>query len=97
MRGSLKDKLNWLFNFYDIYKKGKVGRLEIINVIKSFYALIKQKNNQTISPEIVFDHVFEVFKVLFFYIIIKLIFIYKITKKINRIFKIFFLNNKLFL
>lgn len=64
-RGSSKEKLNWLFDFYDINKRDKIGRLEILAVVKSFYDLIK-RNNSIISSKIIFDHVIEAYKVLFF-------------------------------
>ncbi|KAI1725529.1 kv channel-interacting protein 2 [Ditylenchus destructor] len=61
-RGTHAEKLNWLFNFYDVSRSGRIGRMELLSVVKSFYALFDQNNFSPAKPQTIFDHVIEIFE-----------------------------------
>jgi Ca2+-binding EF-hand superfamily protein len=35
--GNLKEKLNWMFNLYDLDKSGSLEKSELLKIIKSMY------------------------------------------------------------
>jgi len=50
-RGTTAEKLGWVFDFYDVNKTGKVGQLDMLKVVKSFYDLLDPDS----SPDTVFS------------------------------------------
>jgi len=38
-RGSLREKLEWIYNFYSLSSKGKLTRMDFVRIVQMFYAL----------------------------------------------------------
>lgn len=65
MRGSLDDRIKWLWNFYDINKDGKITQDEIQSMINSLYDLMGPNTspNDDFSKHRHIESVLEVSKV----------------------------------
>ncbi len=44
--GSMEDKLNWMFNIYDLDGSGSLEKSEIVTIIKSMYAYLGHDNTK---------------------------------------------------
>ena len=71
-RGTLDEKLRWIFNLYDINRDGKVTKDELLLVITSVYELMGSFTEPAIDSNSPKQHVEIVFKVITFFIIILL-------------------------
>uniref|UniRef100_A0A914ZRT7 EF-hand domain-containing protein n=1 Tax=Parascaris univalens TaxID=6257 RepID=A0A914ZRT7_PARUN len=61
-RGTNTEKLEWIFDLYDINKKGCIRQTELMLVVQSIYELLGRHTNPPISKRAVVDHVVDVFK-----------------------------------
>lgn len=62
-RGTIDEKLRWIFNLYDINKDGKVTKDELLMVITSIYELMGKFTSPQIDESTPKQHVEVVFKV----------------------------------
>uniref|UniRef100_A0A9J2PPH1 EF-hand domain-containing protein n=1 Tax=Ascaris lumbricoides TaxID=6252 RepID=A0A9J2PPH1_ASCLU len=63
-RGTNTEKLEWIFDLYDINKKGCIRQTELMLVVQSIYELLGRHTNPPISKRAIVDHVVDVFKVI---------------------------------
>ena len=66
-RGTMDEKLRWIFNLYDLNRDGKVTREELLLVITSIYELMGKCTSPEIDENCPTSHVEIVFKVLLFF------------------------------
>ena len=66
-RGTMDEKLRWIFNLYDLNRDGKVTKDELLLVVTSIYELMGKCTNPTIDENSPKQHVEVVFKVLFYF------------------------------
>lgn len=50
-RGNIRDKLNWIFNFYDINGDGFISKDELSTVIRAIYLLMGDRANTQITKK----------------------------------------------
>ncbi|CAD5223246.1 unnamed protein product [Bursaphelenchus xylophilus] len=60
-RGTAEDRAEWVFNFYDSQKEDRVGRIQLLSVMKSIYGLLGDHVRPVHAPAI-FSHMCEVFE-----------------------------------
>lgn len=65
LRGTIDEKLRWIFSLYDINKDGKVTRDELQLVITSIYELLGKFTKPPIDDNEPLQHAEIVFKVIF--------------------------------
>jgi Ca2+-binding EF-hand superfamily protein len=63
MRGTLDEKIKWLFNFYDLNKDGKISHDEVASMITSIYDLMGEHVNPPINENTKNEHIESVLKV----------------------------------
>uniref|UniRef100_A0A8C0XSX8 EF-hand domain-containing protein n=1 Tax=Cyprinus carpio carpio TaxID=630221 RepID=A0A8C0XSX8_CYPCA len=57
LRGSIYDRLNWAFNFYDLDKDGFITREEMMKIMKSIYSLMGKYVYPSIHDDTPSEHV----------------------------------------
>ncbi|CAF0741767.1 unnamed protein product [Brachionus calyciflorus] len=57
MRGSLEDRIKWLFYFYDINKDGRITIDEIESIIRSLYDLMGANVSPPVDEEVKLQHI----------------------------------------
>lgn len=62
-RGTMDEKLRWIFNLYDLNRDGKVTKDELLLVLTSIYELMGKCTNPIIDDNTPRQHVEVVFKV----------------------------------
>ena len=62
-RGTMDEKLRWIFNLYDLNRDGKVTKEELLLVITSIYELMGKCTTPQIDDNSPKQHVEVVFKV----------------------------------
>jgi Ca2+-binding EF-hand superfamily protein len=62
-RGTIDEKLRWIFNLYDLNRDGKVTKDEMLLIVKSIYELMGRCTEPSIQEETPREHVEGVFKV----------------------------------
>ncbi len=62
-RGTMEEKLRWIFSLYDINKDGKVSQDELILIVQSMYDLMGKSTNPPILDEVPKAHAELAFKV----------------------------------
>lgn len=62
-RGTMDEKLRWIFNLYDLNRDGKVTKEELLLVVTSIYELMGKCTNPIIEDNTPKQHVEIVFKV----------------------------------
>ena len=62
-RGTMDEKLRWIFNLYDLNRDGKVTKEELLLVITSIYELMGKCTSPEIDENCPKSHVEIVFKV----------------------------------
>lgn len=62
IRGDLDDKLEWIFNLYDIHNRGCINRQELFIVINSVYDMMGKFTDPPVDERTVSEHVDEMFK-----------------------------------
>jgi Ca2+-binding EF-hand superfamily protein len=63
-RGTMDEKLRWIFNLYDLNRDGKVTKDELILVVSSIYELMGKSTHPLIDDSTPKIHVETVFKVI---------------------------------
>lgn len=63
-RGTIDEKLRWIFNLYDINRDGKVTKDELLLIITSVYELMGKCTNPLIDDNTPKQHLEFVFKVI---------------------------------
>lgn len=63
-RGTMDEKLRWIFNLYDLNRDGKVTKDELLLVVTSIYELMGKYTNPAIDDLTPKQHVEHVFKVI---------------------------------
>ena len=66
-RGTMDEKLRWIFNLYDINRDGKVTKDELLMIVSSIYELMGKYTHPPIDDDAPKQHVDHVFKVGLFY------------------------------
>lgn len=64
-RGTMDEKLRWIFNLYDLNRDGKVTKDELVLVVTSIYDLMGKYTNPAIDEATPRQHAETVFKVIF--------------------------------
>jgi Kv channel-interacting protein len=62
-RGTMDEKLRWIFNLYDLNRDGKITRDELLLVVTSVYELMGKCTNPPIDESTPRQHADVVFKV----------------------------------
>ena len=62
-RGTIDEKLRWIFRLYDINGEGSITRDSIAEVILSFYDLLGRSVQPRVEEEDVQEHVDRIFEV----------------------------------
>ena len=65
-RGTIDEKLRWIFNLYDLNRDGKVTKDEMLLIVKSIYELMGKCTEPVIDDNAPREHVEVVFKVYSF-------------------------------
>lgn len=60
-RGSIEEKIEWIFRLYDIHSAGQITKDELNNVVQSIYDMMGPENS--LDSQIISNHVREVFEV----------------------------------
>lgn len=76
-RGSVQEKLHWIFGLYDLNKDGVITKKEMQDVVHSIYSMLGRHTDPHTDDQSAKDHVDRIFHVSRFYsVLIK-------KKKIN--------------
>uniref|UniRef100_A0AC34PUU8 EF-hand domain-containing protein n=1 Tax=Panagrolaimus sp. JU765 TaxID=591449 RepID=A0AC34PUU8_9BILA len=59
-RGSIDEKIDWIFRLYDVNKRGIIGQPELLMVTQSIYELLGKNVEPPISRRSIIDHVLDV-------------------------------------
>ncbi|KAE9549062.1 hypothetical protein FO519_007724 [Halicephalobus sp. NKZ332] len=62
-RGSIDEKIDWIFRLYDVNKRGIIGQPELLMVTQSIYELLGKNVEPPINRRCIVDHVLDVHKV----------------------------------
>ena len=62
-RGTIDEKLRWIFRLYDINGEGSITRDNVAEVILSFYDLLGRSVQPSVEEEDVQEHVDRIFEV----------------------------------
>ena len=63
-RGTIDEKLRWIFNLYDINRDGRIDKEELLLVVTSIYELMGKFTNPLIDENSPKNHVEFVLKVI---------------------------------
>ena len=69
-RGTMDEKLRWIFTLYDINRDGKVTKDELLMIISSIYELMGKCTEPIIDESTAKQHVEVVFKVFLIHLFI---------------------------
>ncbi|XP_069948402.1 A-type potassium channel modulatory protein KCNIP2 isoform X1 [Cherax quadricarinatus] len=64
LKGTLQERINWIFNLYDINNDGYITKEELIDIVTSIYDLMGEPGNHGIDDGTAIDHVDKVFEKL---------------------------------
>ncbi|XP_069976462.1 Kv channel-interacting protein 4 [Penaeus vannamei] len=64
LKGTLQERVNWIFNLYDINNDGYITREELIDIVTSIYDLMGDQANPCVDDSTAVDHVDKVFQKL---------------------------------
>lgn len=62
-RGSLQDKLSWVFSLYDADGDGRISRAELAAVVAAVYDLLGHSARPPASQQAALDHTHRIFHV----------------------------------
>ena len=62
VRGTLDDKLEWIFSLYDVHGKGYINKQELYTVISSIYDIMGKHTEPPVDELSINDHVEEIFQ-----------------------------------
>ncbi|CAD5217099.1 unnamed protein product [Bursaphelenchus okinawaensis] len=61
-RGTAEERADWIFNFYDSQKEDKLGRIQLLSVMKSIYGLLGDKVRPIVHAPAIFSHMCDIFE-----------------------------------
>lgn len=61
-RGSLEEKLDWVFTLYDVQRKELIGIEELLNVTQAIYEMMGRQTTKVVTKSNVVDHVTDVYQ-----------------------------------
>ncbi|XP_071542241.1 uncharacterized protein [Panulirus ornatus] len=64
LKGTLQERVNWIFNLYDINNDGYITKEELIDIVTSIYDLMGDQTSPGIDDGTAIDHVDKVFEKL---------------------------------
>lgn len=59
----MEEKIDWIFNLYDVNKRGRIGQPELLAVTQSIYELLGRNVDPPIKSTHIIEHVLEVYHV----------------------------------
>lgn len=62
-RGSVQEKLQWIFGLYDINKDGHITKKEMVDVVNSIYELLGRHTEPQVDEHSAVEHVDKIFHV----------------------------------
>lgn len=62
-RGSLHDKINWIFDLYDVNGDGVISKEDMVTVVKGIYLMLGSHTWPTVKESTIKDHSAKVFSV----------------------------------
>lgn len=62
-RGSILEKLRWIFSLYDINGDGFITKQELLTIVRSIYELLGNLTRPSVDPNTAQDHVEKIFYV----------------------------------
>lgn len=62
-RGSVQEKLHWIFGLYDINKDGVITKKEMQDVVHSIYSMLGRHTDPQVDDQSAKDHVDRIFHV----------------------------------
>lgn len=64
LRGRERQKLDWIFNLYDLDRDGRISRSELLEILSAVYALLGEHTEPPITEENILRHLDFVFQVI---------------------------------
>ncbi|XP_050713133.1 calsenilin-like isoform X2 [Eriocheir sinensis] len=64
LKGTLQERINWIFNLYDINNDGYITKEELIDIVTSIYDLMGDQTSPAIDDGTPIDHVERIFEKL---------------------------------
>jgi Ca2+-binding EF-hand superfamily protein len=61
-RGTLREKLEWIYSFYSLSSKGKLSRMDFVRIVQMFYSLSNPEERE-FSHDQIFNTALETFQV----------------------------------
>ena len=65
LRGQNREKLDWIFNLYDLDRDGRISRAEMLEILSAVYALLGEHTDPPITDQSIVQHLDVVFQVSF--------------------------------
>lgn len=65
-RGSVDEKLQWVFNLYDLNGDGLITKNEMVDVVQSIYEMLGRATQPAVDDTSAKDHVEKIFNVSIF-------------------------------
>ena len=62
-RGSVQEKLQWIFGLYDINKDGHITKKEMVDVVNSIYEMLGRNTEPQVDEHSAVEHVNKIFHV----------------------------------
>lgn len=62
-RGSVDEKLQWVFNLYDLNGDGLISKNEMVDVVQSIYEMLGRATQPAVDESSAKDHVEKIFNV----------------------------------
>ncbi|KAK8397654.1 hypothetical protein O3P69_004438 [Scylla paramamosain] len=63
LKGTLQERINWIFNLYDINNDGYITKEELVDIVTSIYDLMGEQTSPAIDDGTPVDHVERIFEV----------------------------------
>ncbi|XP_045111751.1 Kv channel-interacting protein 2-like isoform X3 [Portunus trituberculatus] len=64
LKGTLQERINWIFNLYDINNDGYITKEELVDIVTSIYDLMGEQTSPAIDDGTPVDHVERIFEKL---------------------------------
>lgn len=62
-RGSVQEKLQWIFGLYDLNGDGLITKTEMVDVVRSIYEMLGRSTQPIVEDSSAKDHVEKIFHV----------------------------------
>lgn len=86
-RGSVQEKLHWIFGLYDLNKDGVITKKEMQDVVHSIYSMLGRHTNPHVDDQSAKDHVDRIFHVS----CLLMIFLYQINIMLSATYRMIFI------